>query len=161
MGLAFGRARAAETGHDAVAVDLPSETESAGWWAYAGAVVEAVAARRNVIVVGHSLGGFTAPLVCARIPVDLLILVAAMIPAPGELFDQWWANAGYERSGLAVAESRDLRGGAHGPLERSRLRPLRGDVSSSSTTRLQVVPAPAQLGHDQMPVPGASAAAVD
>lgn len=70
-------------GHDAVAVDLPSETESAGWWAYAGAVVEAVAARRNVIVVGHSLGGFTAPLVCARIPVDLLILVAS----PGELFD--------------------------------------------------------------------------
>src|SRR3954452_19096428 len=65
-----------QRGHDAVAVDLPSETESAGWEAYAGAVVEAVAARPNVIVVGHSLGGFTAPLVCARIPVDHLILVA-------------------------------------------------------------------------------------
>jgi pimeloyl-ACP methyl ester carboxylesterase len=90
-----------ERGHDAVAVDLPNETESAGWWAYADAVVDAVAARREVIVVGHSLGGFTAPLVCARIPVDLLVLVAAMIPSPGELFDQWWANAGYEQSGLA------------------------------------------------------------
>jgi pimeloyl-ACP methyl ester carboxylesterase len=58
-------------------------------------VVDAVGERRPVIVVGHSLGGFTAPLACARIPVDLLVLVAAMIPSPGELFDDWWANAGY------------------------------------------------------------------
>jgi pimeloyl-ACP methyl ester carboxylesterase len=51
------------------------------------------------VVVGHSLGGFTAPLVCVRIPVDLLVLVAAMIPSPGELFADWWANVGYEESG--------------------------------------------------------------
>ena len=87
-------------GQDAVAVALPCETESAGWWDYADAVVEAVGARGNVVVVGHSLGGFTAPLVSARIPVDLLVLVAAMIPAPGEVFELWWANAGYEESGL-------------------------------------------------------------
>ena len=87
-------------GHDAVAVDLPNETESAGWSDYADVVVEAVDGCRNVIVVGHSLGGFTAPLVCARIPVDLLILVAAMVPAPGELFEHWWTNAGYEDSGI-------------------------------------------------------------
>ena len=89
-----------ERGHEPVAVDLPSEEESAGWWAYADAVVEAVAERRHVIVVGHSLGGFTAPLVCARIPVDLLILLAAMIPSPGELLDDWWEKAGYEPSGF-------------------------------------------------------------
>ena len=63
-------------GHEPVAVDLPCEQESAGWWAYAAAVVDALAERRDVIVVGHSLGGFTAPLVCARIPADLLILLA-------------------------------------------------------------------------------------
>jgi hypothetical protein len=34
----------------------------------APAVFDAVAERRDVIVVGHSLGGFTAPLVCARTP---------------------------------------------------------------------------------------------
>ena len=51
------------------------------------------------MVVGHSLGGFTAPLVCVRIPVDLLVLVAAMIPSPGELLADWWANTGYEESG--------------------------------------------------------------
>ena len=54
------------SGHGDVRADPRCEQESAGWWAYAGAVVDAVAERRDVIVVGHSLGGFTAPLVCAR-----------------------------------------------------------------------------------------------
>jgi pimeloyl-ACP methyl ester carboxylesterase len=80
-------------------VDLPSEDPSAGWPAYADAVVEVVGRRRPLIVVGHSLGGFTAPLVCARVPVDLLVLLAAMIPSPGERFDEWWTNAAYEDSG--------------------------------------------------------------
>lgn len=87
-----------EDGHDPAAVDLPCEDESAGWWD-ADAVVGAIGDRSEVVVVGHSLGGFTAPLVCARIPVDLLVLVAAMIPSPGELFDDWWANSRYEASG--------------------------------------------------------------
>jgi pimeloyl-ACP methyl ester carboxylesterase len=60
-----------EDGHDPTAVDLPCEDESARWWDYADAVVEAIGDRSEVVVVGHSLGGFTAPLVCARIPVDL------------------------------------------------------------------------------------------
>jgi pimeloyl-ACP methyl ester carboxylesterase len=85
-------------GHDPVAVDLPCEDPSAGWWNYADTVVEAIGERRELVVVGHSLGGFTAPLVCARMPVDLLVLVAAMIPSPGELFDDWWASTGYEAS---------------------------------------------------------------
>ena len=88
-----------ERGHASVAVDLPSEDGSAGWWEYADAVVQAVGDRSDVVVVGHSLGGFTAPLVCLRIPVDLLVLVAAMIPSPGELFADWWANTGYEETG--------------------------------------------------------------
>jgi pimeloyl-ACP methyl ester carboxylesterase len=87
-----------ERGHDPVAVDLPSEDESAGWQEYVDTVVEAVGDRRDLVVVGHSLGGFTAPLVCTRIPVELLVLVAAMIPAPGELFADWWTNTGYEGS---------------------------------------------------------------
>ena len=87
-------------GHDPIAVDLPCEDESAGWWDYADAVVGAIGDRSEVVVVvGHSLGGFIAPLVCARIPVDLLVLVAAMIPSPGELFDDWWVNSRYEASG--------------------------------------------------------------
>jgi pimeloyl-ACP methyl ester carboxylesterase len=88
-----------ERGHEAIAVDLPSQDPSAGWSAYADAVVDVVCERQPVIVVGHSLGGFTAPLVCARIPVDLLVLVAAMVPSPAERFAEWWTNAGYEDSG--------------------------------------------------------------
>jgi pimeloyl-ACP methyl ester carboxylesterase len=89
-----------ERGHEVLAPDLPSEDESAGPWENADAVVEAVGDRRDLVVVGHSLGGFTAPLVCACIPVDLLILVAAMVPSAGERFDDWWENAGYEPSGF-------------------------------------------------------------
>ena len=66
--------------HDAVAVDLPGEDESAGWEEYAIAVVEAIGDRRGVVVVGHSLGGFTAPLACVRIPVDLLVASPALSP---------------------------------------------------------------------------------
>jgi pimeloyl-ACP methyl ester carboxylesterase len=87
-------------GNDPVAVDLPTEDESAGWWDYADAVVKAVEDRPHLVVVGHSLGGFTAPLVCARRPVDLLVFVAGMIPAPGESFNDWWTNTGYEESGF-------------------------------------------------------------
>jgi pimeloyl-ACP methyl ester carboxylesterase len=94
-----------EHGHDAVAADLPSDEESAGWDECAGAVVQAIGDRRGVVVVGHSLGGFTAPLVCVRVPVDLLVLVAAMIPSPGELFADWWANAGYKESGKTTSST--------------------------------------------------------
>ena len=57
-----------ERGHEVVAPDLPCEDESAGWWDYADAVVEAMGDRSHLVVVGHSMGGFTAPLVCARRP---------------------------------------------------------------------------------------------
>lgn len=86
-------------GHGALAVDLPIEDRQAGWAEYADTVVHALGHRRDVVVVGHSLGGFSAPLVCARTPVDLLVLVAAMIPSPGELLSDWWTNTGYQHSG--------------------------------------------------------------
>ena len=97
-------------GHDPIAVDLPTGDDSAGWWDYAGAVVEAVGDRPNLIVVGHSMGCFTAPLVAARRPVDLLVLVAGMIPAPGESFNDWWANALYEGSGFEDVFYHDVPG---------------------------------------------------
>jgi pimeloyl-ACP methyl ester carboxylesterase len=87
-------------GHDPVAVDLPTEDAAARWSDYVDTVVRAVGERRDLVVVGHSLGGFTAPLVSARVPAKLLVLVAAMIPSPGELFGDWWTNARYEESGF-------------------------------------------------------------
>jgi len=57
--------------------------------------------RRSVTgpVVAQSLGGFTAPLVCERVPVKLLVLVAPMIPAPGEATADYWANTRYGQEG--------------------------------------------------------------
>lgn len=82
-----------------VAVDLPSDDDSAGLSEYADSVVDAIGDRTGLVVVAQSLGGFTAPLVCSRVPVDMLVLVAGMIPSPGETFDDWWANTGYEGAG--------------------------------------------------------------
>jgi pimeloyl-ACP methyl ester carboxylesterase len=83
-------------GHDVVAPDLPCEDDSAGLPEYADAVIEAIGDRTNLVVVAQSLGAFTAPLVCGRVAVDLLVLVAPMIPAPGEAPADYWTNTRYE-----------------------------------------------------------------
>jgi pimeloyl-ACP methyl ester carboxylesterase len=83
-------------GHDVVAPDLPCEDDSAGLPEYADAVVDAIGGRTDLVVVAQSLGGFTAPLVCERVAVDLLVLVAPMVPAPGEAPADYWANTRYE-----------------------------------------------------------------
>jgi pimeloyl-ACP methyl ester carboxylesterase len=85
-------------GHEAIAVDLPAADDRAGLPEYVGTVVRAVGDRRPVVLVAHSFGGFTAPLVCERLPIDLLVLVNAMIPAPGETFSAWWANTAQGRA---------------------------------------------------------------
>jgi pimeloyl-ACP methyl ester carboxylesterase len=81
-----------------VAVDLPCEDESAGWSDYADAVVEAIGDAGNLVVVAQSFGGFTAPLVCARKPCDLLVFIAGMIPRRGETADGYWAATRYADS---------------------------------------------------------------
>src|SRR5687768_2851490 len=82
-------------GHDTVAPDLPDD-ESAGWWECAEAVIDAIGDRTRLVVVGQSLGAFTAPLVCDRMEADLLVLVAGMIPAPGETPNAWSSSSGFE-----------------------------------------------------------------
>jgi pimeloyl-ACP methyl ester carboxylesterase len=102
-------------GHEAIAVRLPADDDAAGWSGYADAVIEAVGDRGDLIVVAASMGGFTAPIVCTRRTVDLLVLVNAMIPLPEETFTAWWSNTdsgvarrAYHASiGLAPAEAED------------------------------------------------------
>ncbi|MGO2607944.1 alpha/beta fold hydrolase [Brachybacterium tyrofermentans] len=112
-------------GHEVITPDLPCDDESAGLPEFADAVEKAVGAstgdvlardvspgaRRDLVVVGHSFGGFTAPLIADRLPVTELIYVAAMIPSPGERPAGWWAHTGYE---AAVAEQAALDGGLTG-----------------------------------------------
>jgi pimeloyl-ACP methyl ester carboxylesterase len=82
-------------GHDVVAPDLPTGDESTGLLEYSDAVVAATGERRDVVLVAQSLAGFIAPLVCERVPVRLMVLVAAMVPKPGESPGEWFVNTGW------------------------------------------------------------------
>jgi len=107
-----------DRGHDVVAVDLPCDDDAAGLTDYADAVVDAIGDRTDLVLVAQSLAGFAAPLVCERVPVDLLVLVAAMVPTPGESPGEWWAATGdeearrrrAERDGRSAHEDEDLFG---------------------------------------------------
>jgi SAM-dependent methyltransferase/predicted alpha/beta hydrolase family esterase len=98
-------------GHDVVAPDLPGDDDSLELEDYADAVVAAVGHRSDLVVVGHSFGGFTAPLIAARLPVDALVFVTAMVPAPGEAPRDWWESTGYQQ---AVKEQAARDGGVTG-----------------------------------------------
>ncbi|HEX9353939.1 MAG TPA: alpha/beta fold hydrolase [Streptosporangiaceae bacterium] len=90
-------------GHEAIAVDLPGPDESAGLPEYTGLVVAAIGGRQDVVLVAQSMGAFTAPMVCARVPVHRLVLLNAMIPRPGETPGEWWGNTGSEEARVAAA----------------------------------------------------------
>jgi pimeloyl-ACP methyl ester carboxylesterase len=94
----------AAAGHSAVPVDLPGDDPRAGLAAYADRIVAAAAGRSDLVLVAQSLGGFTAPLVCERLAVRMLVLVNAMIPEPGELVGEWWDHTGHTAARVAAAE---------------------------------------------------------
>jgi pimeloyl-ACP methyl ester carboxylesterase len=94
-------------GHEALAVDIPADDDSADIPEYAQAVVEAIGDRRDVTLVAQSMGGFAVPLVCQRSSVRMVVLVNAMIPAPGERPGDWWANTGQ----AGARREMDLRDG--------------------------------------------------
>jgi pimeloyl-ACP methyl ester carboxylesterase len=76
-------------GHHPVAVELPSDDTDKGLDDYACAVADALGDADDVVLVGHSLGGLTVPLVPALRPVARIVLVAALVPRPGQsLIDQ-------------------------------------------------------------------------
>jgi pimeloyl-ACP methyl ester carboxylesterase len=88
----------AAAGHDPVAIDFPLADPNAGFVPeYIDAVVDACAgASDGLAIIGQSLGGFSASAACAQVDADLLGLVCAMVPVPGETFDEWWTNTGFE-----------------------------------------------------------------
>jgi len=122
-------------GHEALTPDLPCEDPAAGLAEYADAVVAAIGDRSEVVVVGHSLGGLTAPLVCARVPARMLVFAAAMVPAPGETGGEWWANTGYaetaaERSAYGDDERAVYFHDVPGPLTDEALARTRGQAEA-------------------------------
>ncbi len=77
-------------GHRAVAMDLPCGDEAAGASEYADVVVAALRDIEGpVILVGHSIGGLTLPVVATRRSVSRMIFLSALLPVPGRsLADQ-------------------------------------------------------------------------
>jgi pimeloyl-ACP methyl ester carboxylesterase len=93
-------------GHAVVAVDLPN-WPGATLPDQAEAIVAAAQGAERVVLVAQSMGGFSAPLACDRLPVDWLVLPNAMIPKPGETAGTWWGNTGQGEA----ARTNDLREG--------------------------------------------------
>jgi pimeloyl-ACP methyl ester carboxylesterase len=79
-------------GHRAIAVDLPCEDTSVDFSGYARVVESALADEDDVVLVGHSLGGLTIPLVAAERPVRHLVFLCALIPVPGKAFREQFAT---------------------------------------------------------------------
>ena len=82
-----------DRGHRSVAPDLPIEDDDASLLDNAQVVVDAIRTTRDggeLIVVGQSYGGYVAPIVAQLAKADHLVLVAPMIPQPGETADEMW-----------------------------------------------------------------------
>lgn len=91
-----------------VTVGLPAADPAAGLPAYANLIVEAASAFDDVVLVGTSLNAFATSRAAAEVPhCSRLILLNAMVPAPGETAGEWGANTG---AGDARREN-DLREG--------------------------------------------------
>ena len=72
-----------QRGHEVITMDLPCTDPAAGLEEYATVVLDAIGDAHDVVLVGHSLGGLTVPIVAARRPVRELVLLAALVPKPG------------------------------------------------------------------------------
>jgi len=93
-----------DAGHEAVAVDLPAGDDRAGLAEYADLIAGAIGDRSGVVLVAQSMGAYSAPLACTRANVARMVLVAPMIPAPGETASEFWSATGQGAAARALAE---------------------------------------------------------
>ncbi|MBS1882509.1 MAG: alpha/beta hydrolase [Actinobacteria bacterium] len=107
-----------DLGHDGIAPPLPLDHADALPSDHAAAIVAAIRdldqpaggprpASRRLAILGQSLGAFSASLAADRLRPDHLILLAPMIPKPGETADEWWAAT---RHAEAIASLRERFG---------------------------------------------------
>jgi pimeloyl-ACP methyl ester carboxylesterase len=86
--------RLERVGHRVHSVDLPGDDPEAGLPEYAEKMRDVIERCREPVVVAQSMGGFSAVMACDRVAVGALILVNAMVPAPGETPGEWWGATG-------------------------------------------------------------------
>jgi len=93
-------------GHEAVAPDLPCDDPDAGSADYARVVREALGGSVDAVVVGHSLGGATIPLVPAR----RLVFLCALVARPRERLVDRLPTERFLRRDLGSTNVRDEHG---------------------------------------------------
>jgi pimeloyl-ACP methyl ester carboxylesterase len=87
-----------ERGHRTVAPDLPIEDDAASLLDHATFVADAIAEIHDggeLVVVGQSWGAYVAPIVADLAEADRLVLVAPMVPKPGETDSEMWEATGW------------------------------------------------------------------
>ncbi|GGM58567.1 alpha/beta hydrolase [Micromonospora sonchi] len=117
-----------DRGHDVVVPELPIEDRSAGFAEFCDTVVTAVGDRSDLVVVGHSYGAFTAPLIADKLPVRLIVLLTPMIPKPGEKPGDWWRNTGH-RGPEGLSEEQQFYNGVPAEVAAAAAAHLREQVS--------------------------------
>jgi pimeloyl-ACP methyl ester carboxylesterase len=95
-----------QLGHDGIAPPLPLDDASATPSDHADAIVAALGdpPPAPLVVVGQSLGAFSATIAAARLAPRRLILLAPMIPAPGESASDWWEGTGHDKAIAPLTE---------------------------------------------------------
>jgi pimeloyl-ACP methyl ester carboxylesterase len=95
-----------DLGHDGIAPPLPLDDPDAGPNEHADAVIAALPDPRPspLVVVGQSLGAYTAAVVADRIAPRRLILLAPMIPKLGETAGDWGEDTGHAEAIAGLTE---------------------------------------------------------
>jgi len=131
-------------GHRVVAPDLPADQPSATLETYAEIVGTALGGvgGDDVILVGHSLGGSTIPLVAHHIPVRRLVYLCALIPEPGRSLTEQIKGGdlvnGTYLSGLSGLDSEGCRSWTdHGLARRAFYQDCPDHVAEASVSRLR------------------------
>lgn len=97
-----------ELGHRVVNVDLPCERAGSTLEDYADAVVRAMDGIPHPrVLVAHSAGGATIPLVAAQVPAERLVYVAAVVPEPGQSISAALGPEAVEAIGAVTIDNGD------------------------------------------------------
>jgi pimeloyl-ACP methyl ester carboxylesterase len=95
-----------ELGHEGIAPPLPLGDPDATPSDHAAAIIAALPEPppAPLVIVGQSLGAYAATIAAARLRPARLILLAPMIPAPGESAGDWWRGTDHEAAIAALIE---------------------------------------------------------
>jgi pimeloyl-ACP methyl ester carboxylesterase len=89
-----------DLGHEGIAPPLPLDDPDATPSDHATAVIAALPEPPPgpLVIVGQSLGAYAATIAAARLHPQRLILLAPMIPAPGESAGDWWEGTDHKEA---------------------------------------------------------------